>query len=253
MSLLYTHSGKLGDLIYSLNFAKEYATQQGCDTFDLYLQTWCRDPDAVRLTEQSVGWIKPLLEYQPYINKVTYGRDKPIDAVDLDRFRRNGVQTSASDIRLWYYRDQCNVLPKDLTSPMLTAPSISGLENKIIIGRSSRYHRRGINYNGLKDIRDSMLFVGTPSEYTDFCKCCFKVAYYPTEDALVLASVLKSASVVIANQSCIFALAEQLKVPRILEPAEYTAGGPNVLPIGGRCYTLLRSPSISDIKLVSGR
>jgi hypothetical protein len=102
-----------------------------------------------------------------------------------------------------------------------------------------------LNYKKLEPAKDKILLVGTPKEHQDFCKEQFPCEYKPVRDALELATIINSANLFIGNQNGVFAVAEQLKVPRMLETAEnHPASAPNVLPMGGRCCAMLKSPGM---------
>ena len=243
--LVFNHSGKMGDLLYSLNYAKEYAESRGLDQFVLNLQLNQYDGRDIRLSRETVEWLKPLLLNQPYIKDVTISEKVPEFCYNLDTFRNGSVNINAGDIRYWFYRPRPNFLPKDFYSPMLTAPKDPQYGDNIIISRTARHRNRDLNYKKLEPLQDKILFVGTKQEHQDFCKEQFPCEYRPVKDALELATIINSAKLFIGNQCGIFAIAEQLKVPRMLETAENRPGSaPNVLPMGGRCCAMLKSPGM---------
>lgn len=72
--------------------------------------------------------------------------------------------------------------------------------------------------------------------------------------ALELAGLMNSARLVIGNQCGLFAVAEQLKVPRWLESCQLMRQGeaiaygcPNVLPLGGKCRMLIQPPTAEEL------
>ena len=93
-----------------------------------------------------------------------------------------------------------------------------------------------IDYSILKD--QDIIFVGLDSEYQSFKNMySFEPKRVNVKDALHMAQIINSCRLFIGNQSMAFAIAEQLKVPRILE--QY-AHAPNVIPQGGEyfvCHT----------------
>lgn len=243
--LLYNHSGKMGDFFYSLNFAKEYAESKGLDKFSINFQLGQYDGRDVRLTKETVDWMRPLLEYQPYIDRITTSDRPPEFCFNLDAFRWCGVNTSAQDIRYWYYRYKSNYLPKDFYTPILTAPKDERFSDNIVITLTPRHRNKNINYTKLRALADRVLFVGRKEEYDAFVQQNFQCQHYQVKNALELATLLNSAKLFIGNQNGIFAIAEQLKVPRVLETAEHhPLSAPNVLPMGGKCCELLRSPGL---------
>ena len=180
----------------------------------------------------------------------------PDGAIDLSNFRNLPLFHSAGDVRYYYYAMSPNALPKDFSSAVLTAPRDERAEGKIVIVRSARYQDPLVNYRGLKEFADSMLFIGLPEEYDAFCGSEFEVKYQPVGNAREVAGLMNSARLVIGNQCGLFAIAEQLKVPRWLESCQIMRQGegmvygcPNVLPLGGRCRILIGPPSPKELDL----
>lgn len=259
--IVFNHSGNIGDVLYSLNFAREFAAANGEGRFGINLQKDVplelqHDHPCGKLLmdDAACGFLRPLLEFQPYVVDVSVSATPPEGCIDLSLFRRLPLYHSAGDVRYYYYALTASPLPKDLSSPMLTAPRDARAEGKIVIFRSLRYRNPLVNYKGLKDLADKMLFVGLPEEHDDFCRTQFPVAYQPVGDALELAGLFNSATSVIGNQCGLFAVAEQLKVPRWLESCQLMRQGestvfgcPNVLPMGGRCRMLIQPPKADEL------
>ena len=259
--MTFNHSGNIGDVLYSLNFAREFAAANGEGRFRLNLQ---KDVSLelqhdhpcgkVLMNDAACEFLRPLLEFQPYVADVSVSDVPPEGGIDLSLFRQLPLYHSAGDVRYYYYALTASTLPKDLMSPMLTAPHDARAEGRIVIFRSQRYRNPLVNYTALKDLADRMLFVGLPEEHDDFCRTQFPVAYQPVRDALELAGLLNSARLAIGNQCGLFAVAEQLKVPRWLESCQLMRQGeatvfgcPNVLPMGGRCRMLIQSPKSDEL------
>jgi hypothetical protein len=69
------------------------------------------------------------------------------------------------------------------------------------------------------------------------------------EDALHMAEVIAGCDTFVGNQSFPFAIAEGLKVTRVLESYQ---GAPNVIPIGGKTYQFYDQKSFDkSIKLLT--
>lgn len=67
--ITFNHSGKLGNILYSLHFCKELATLNGDIQFNFHIQTNVNELDgSLGLNKKQVEFIKPLLEKQEYIN-----------------------------------------------------------------------------------------------------------------------------------------------------------------------------------------
>lgn len=261
--IVFNHSGNIGDVLYSLNFAREFAAANGEGRFcmnlqkDVPLELQHDHPcGKLLMNDAACEFLRPLLEFQPYVVQVSVSATPPEGSIDLSQFRNLPLYHSAGDVRYYYYMLTSSALPKDFAMPMLTAPRDARSEGKIVIFRSLRYRNPLVNYKGLEGLADKMLFVGLPEEHDDFCRTQFSVAHQPVGDALELAGLLNSAKLVIGNQCGLFAVAEQLKVPRWLESCQLMQQGegmvygcPNVLPMGGRCRMLIQPPTEKDLML----
>ena len=253
---IFTHAGSAGDVLYSLTFVKEYIESLGETALRLELEV--NRPAThveghpygnVLLSEEAIKFLRPLLEYQPYIESCNTVSKPSTDAFDLNSFRALKLYLSAGDLRYYYYPLLDKPLPVDFSRPCLNAPVNLDFKDKIVLFRSCRYHNPFVSYQLLRPLKDRIVFIGLPREHQDFCNQQFPVEFYKVRDALEAASIMKSAKLTIGNQTGLFAIAEQLKVPRILESCQVWSvngqtmwGLPNVIPFGGRCQM-----AISDI------
>ena len=76
-----------------------------------------------------------------------------------------------------------------------------------------------------------MVFIGLKEEFDDLKKSIKKLEYYDSKDFLELASIIKNAKLFIGNLSFGYALAEAIKVPRLL-----SLNFPLVYPNGSQGY-----------------
>lgn len=255
--MIFNHSGALGDILYSLTFAREYSLSKDSPMIGLNLQVGVptqsnpQDSRTVLMSKESADWLKPLLVAQPYIHMVTVDPREPQSALNLSRVRRLPLFHSAGDIRYYYYCLVGDALPKDFAKPVLDVTPDPRSKDRVIVFRSARYHNPFVNYNEFRHLQSKLLFLGLPEEHEAFCKEWFKVEYLAVKDALEAARLIKGASLTLGNQTCLFAIAEQLKVPRVLESAQVLKQGgaliygcPNVLPVGGDCKMWVASPKI---------
>ena len=259
--MTFNHSGNIGDVLYSLNFAREFAAANGEARFIMNLQKNVplelqRDHPCGKMlmNDSACAFLRPLLAFQPCIAEVSVSDAPPEGSIDLSQFRNLPLCHSAGDVRYYYYALTPHPLPKDFASPALVAAHDGRTAGKIVVFRSARYHNPLVNYGGLKDFAGQMLFVGLPNEYEDFCRTEFKIPYQPVENALEMAGLMNSAKLVIGNQCGLFAIAEQLKVSRWLESCQVMRsdgnvvyGCPNVLPVGGRCRVLIGPPRAEEL------
>lgn len=186
------------------------------------------------------NFLKPLLEFQSNINSVEIVKhdinynELTNDYIifNLDKFRNIPCNFSANYIPKYYFY----MLPylkydsADLIKPSIIAKTDNRAKNKILIFRSSRYHNKLISYKFLEKYKDKIIFIGLEDEYLDFYKNYFQCEYIKINNALEAANLINSAELVIGNQTFLFAIAELLKVPRLLEQCQYC---PNVITLGG--------------------
>jgi len=232
-------SGNNGDLIYSLSSA--YAAHQLHNKpIDFYVGFNLRNTvpnhpsGAFCMNDVTYNYLKPLLEYQPWINKVEKHTNQEID-YNFDWFRDIGINLSSGDIRMWHWAIYPE-LNNSLTIPPLMTPErhLEYLDDSIIISLSKRYRNNTINYSILEPIASKCLFVGLDDEYTQFNQnFMLGIKRLHVKDALHMSEIISSCKLFIGNQSSSFSIAEQLKVPRLLEVFNQC---PNVIPIGGEGY-----------------
>ena len=101
-----------------------------------------------------------------------------------------------------------------------------------ILARSSRYRnpRWDPFWKELKVASPDAIFVGTTAEFDDFRHG----EHYLARDALDLAQIIQGASTFVGNRSCPYAIAEGLKIGRVLEVSPYVKNClfPGALAIG---------------------
>jgi hypothetical protein len=238
------HSGNCGDVIYALPSIRK-ASQIAGEPVTLYLkldvQAFYSPENSIHpiktgktnvmLNKNMYNMVRPLLMAQSYIKDVKVYMDEPID-IDLDMFRTpKHINTSAGHISRWYFYHYPQ-LSCDINIPTIeVTKKHEWVADKIIINKTQRYNNPNVDYSVLKPLENALLFVGVDEEYHAFCNS-FKLApnRLNVVDFIKLAEYIASCRMFIGNQSMAFAIAEQLKVPRIVEtypPA------PNCIPIGG--------------------
>jgi hypothetical protein len=247
------HSGHLGDIIYSLPFIRMLSTQFS-QRLRLVLNASPADPEYARTMRHPAGartlsrelfeYIEPLLAAQSCIREVVFeSHDKveEIDGILLDAIRAAHLDLKRGVIQGWYRK--AFGLPVELVSPWLEVPEGAPSHGpSLIVGRSFRHRNDAIDYRCLETTGE-VGFIGLPEEYEDF-QARFRLPnlrYLATENALKAARSIRSAHVVIANQSLVFSLAEAIKVPRALEVYEPV---PNVVPIGGECIEFMTTDAL---------
>lgn len=219
----YLHSGSLGDVVYAIPAIRSLQALKAepFSKANLYLKpdvpgtipAWAGTRPAVRMTRQEAERLLPLLIGQRGLGEVALYEGQPID-INLDAFRQTSFPTDKGDIGRYYaYAFKCS---PGLYLPWLKVDPSPDYAGAVLVNRTLRYRNPRISY-GFLGRRPDVYFVGYPDEYREFSKDCPGLPRLQAKDARELAGWLAGAKAVIGNQSFVFALAEALKVPRLLE------------------------------------
>jgi len=213
VAITFKHRGKLGDIIWSLPFIKAMGGGK------LYLQF------GQYLDEAGFNFLKPLLEYQPYITEVIKWSGEPVD-YDLDRFREIMNTSHQRSLPESYFVVFGKELPRHFQyGPWLIAPDLPHFKSSVIISRVERglHGSRPIHnpfYDDLvrRNLQRNSYFVGLDVEWRRFMEeyqC--NIAYKPVNTALEMASIIDQAELCVMNQSMPSVIAEGLKKTLHLE------------------------------------
>ena len=235
-----SHSGNLGDILYSLPALHRafYKDPMGLK-FVYYIKldrpstfTDAQHPlGSVMMNRKMFDMAYPLLKAQPYIHEVIAlekGEDMRVD-YDLDLFRKEYKNLSAGNIQTWISMVYPELRP-NLHRPSLFADPKPN--DYILVSRSSRYQNQWIDYSLLKHY-DNVKFIGVEGEFKALRLHNPNIEHLEVKDFLELAELIAGCRLYIGNQSMPYAIAELLKVKRILEQF---AHAPNVIPSGGEWY-----------------
>jgi len=227
-TLTFKHSGTGGDIIYSLPAMK--ALSKGRPV-KLFLNPFTRkdheENDASHPFNLQMGKLLiPLLEHQIWLTSVEIYNGETVD-YDLDLFRKiPNIQTGRHSIPHWYF--WMYAVTADLSQPWLEVRPAPAPGSKIVLARSGRYRNHNLDYAFLRHYGE-IDFVGTAPEFQEMKQTVPQLQHVICEDLLQLARVIKAARFFIGNQSLPFAIAEAMKVPRILEIYPRL---PDVVPTG---------------------
>ena len=263
--LTFSHSGKIGDILYSLHYVYESTKHQnpyGLCNFNIntgkapaHFTAGSHNYEPM-MTMKDALFVAPLLEALPFINKVTID-DEPDDVVPLDAFRAmTQLNQSGGDIRDWYYQLDNEYLPRNFVEKLIDVkpdPSTFSYRDHVLVCITERYKNPFVNFSVLQPYSDNITFIGTRKEFDVFNKEAFAangIIPDPQDSLLTVAKLMARAKGFIGNQSGFYALAEMMKIPRILIPADWVLvegaddgklhaeyGGKTTLPIGGWCCT----------------
>ena len=158
--LTYSHFGMIGDILFSLYFCFEATQAQEQTKFNFQIQTnvpftpsiceqSSRGDKHVFFTKKEAEFIKPLLEAQPYINKVIIDDNVAEDTFNLSNFRKLPLNLAAGDIREWYYQLVANLLQKEFWKQILFVNPNYKFQDKILFTLSERYVNANIDFSQL--------------------------------------------------------------------------------------------------------
>lgn len=227
----FKHSGNAGDIIYALPSVFSISKDSRAklllypDQHTVYNKGTYHPYGSVMLTRSVIEKLKPLLLHQPQIASCDIFEGQKVD-VDLDLFRKFPLFKGQGNIARWYFH--IFGINADLGQAWLTAPKVAGFENTIIIARSHRYRNPQISYNFLQQY-PSLGFIGLREEFEDMRQHLPSIQHIQVNDFLEMASIINSCQLFIGNQSFPYAIAEAMKVKRVLEVCYYC---PNVSPEG---------------------
>lgn len=218
-----SHSGNIGDVLYACAFLKAYWQKMG-KRIDLHLLTdqkclyVVEHPlKNIRMSAKMAEQLRPVLEAQPYIGRVTIGPKDP-ERVDLplDAFRELPINLKCGLIQGWY--QLCSDLWLDLFAPWITAEKLPQYEDTLVVSRTARLRSEFIDYKFLNKYADKMLFLGLPEESERFKQETGINCRYLTVDRLdTMVNIIHSCRLFIGNQGFAYTVAESVKCPRLLE------------------------------------
>lgn len=259
----FNHSGHMGDVLYALHFIREFSEIRG-EKPSINIQWGVAETGVnlthpngnVRLTKEATEFIAPLLRKQEWIEEVTTELTIPEGYIDLDEFRKLPMNYSAGDIRDYVYGLSTIPFPRNFHEKIIEVEKVPGYENTTITTFTKRYVNPTLDYTLFQRIND-LTFVGLPFEYDLFReKSQANVGFIQVTNAYELAQIIRSCKLFIGNQCGIYAIAEMLKVPRILltadliesnSPGKAVYGCPNVLPLGGTCMPIRTAQQMKQV------
>jgi len=240
-----------GDAVYLLS-AIRHVCLQAKTKAEIYL--WLNRPwaDSVEgqkhpygINEYALTMMKPLMESQNYIACFQEWKGEDIK-VDLDEIRTKTFSTMPQgSIMRWAGQIWPDMQPDSSKAWIDVVDATwdhyvdikTNVEGSILINRTGRWRNDMINYWFLREYQEKLLFVGLQEEHEAFCKEWeLKIPLLKVNNFLELAIAIRSCRYFIGNQSLCFALAEAMKVPRLLEVCRYA---PNVIPSGAHGYDFL--------------
>lgn len=229
----FMHSGHIGDIIYALPVIQEISKTHICNLYihvgkHIDKTAYKHISGNVYINDRLFDKFYPLMRRIDYLRKVDKFNGQKIH-INLDLFRSFPFELNFITVR-WFSHLTC-VFP-DFSRPNLFVEPHSKIQGKVAIIRSFRVRNSFVDYSFLKKY-DNLLFLGLQDEYEDLKKQIPNLEHYEVKDFYELAQIIKSSKFYLGNQSFGFALAEVMKVPRLLEAY---SDFPVVHPIGDNAY-----------------
>jgi hypothetical protein len=209
----------MGDIIFSLPTIRAlgggilYLDPEGGKSEPLVIGT--DQIDKTKLNKGSIDSLKPLLEAQPYIERVDYYSGNKVD-YNLDTFRKHVRFNNLADSHLEAFR-----LPhKERDKAWITINEEKIAGKSTIITRSTRYQGNHAFWAHLcqKENLDACIFLGHEKEH-DIFEWTFnvKIDYVKTPTLVDACKLIAGAEKVYCNQSALHAMAEAMKKPLVQE------------------------------------
>jgi hypothetical protein len=251
------HSANAGDAIYALAGLKAMCERQGRKAIFMQatnMKTQYYDGAEHpfgNLTMPDLMWgkLEPLIAHQPYIGGTEIFHGQSVH-YDLDLIRSHTTCLPSGNIAKWYCYTFPDLEPR-LWEPWIEAPDDpredNALDGAILVNLTQRYrNNRNLIHYGFLQVDETcrkfpVFFVGTEDEYLDFRMQVPRAVYVRMSNILKLASAMKKIKVFIGNQSMCFAIAEAMKLPRVLEACWFA---PNVDPCGPRGHMFYKQTAL---------
>lgn len=205
---VFRHAGDLGDVIACLPVIRALGGGDiVCGPQD------CKNTGRECLRGARFEALRPLLEAQPYIEKVTWSEEPKGFTHDLLNFRDNPQR--GENLLDWQAR---YLGVKASSDPWLQCFRSAVSLDRPVFARSTRYHNPIFPWWVVLAKYKNPLFVGTSEEHTAFQSVLgTNIEYHPTANLLELAQVIAGARMFVGNQSCPFWIAAGLGVNLIQE------------------------------------
>lgn len=251
--LTFMQPRNLGDLIYSLWGIKNVCEKLNCKAViyqwlnrEAFYYEGAKHPTKgsngteVTMNQKMFDMVRPLILALPYVEDFLEYDGQTVH-FNLDRISHMNINIPFGEIRNWigYVYPE---LQADLGEQVIDVDNWHeqvkpkyNVNQAIIVNRTSRYRNPHIHYGLLNKYAQShkIYFAGTLDEFSEFSGFVHNAEYLKVDDFLELAFYISQCELFVGNQSFCFALAEAMKVPRVLEVCSFA---PNVIPVGKNAY-----------------
>lgn len=206
--MIYSHTGDIGDIIYSLALAK----YTGCDH---YILCQTRGPQRNMINQAAFDFIAPLLKNQSYISNTIFHKD--LYPTKGNEFRKWLRWFNIAESHFYAFghakEDTLNFIRRN-TWIEAEPKKIK----RILVSKTGRYVNNNLNFDLLKDFhKDDLGFIGTEREYLDFQDYSkIKLDHVKIGSMLEMAEVIAGAELMVCNPSSPCAVSQSAGTPTII-------------------------------------
>lgn len=243
----FRHSGHSGDLVHAMPVMFALAKGRKINLYlhlnqpaGKYAGNITHPNGNVMFTKKTVELFAPLILSQPQFNTCEAYTDQNIH-YDLSEFRQFPFDLRMGSNSRWYL--QTFATTWDLGKPWLWVTPDASYNDAIIVARTSRYRTPMVNYHFLRKY-PRVVFVGLPEEFENMLAQIPNMEYKPVKNFLELAQVIAGGKLYISNQSLPAAIAEGLKVKRVIELSYLV---PTTVVEGPDAYDVVYQPQFERI------
>ncbi len=243
----FRHSGHAGDLVHAIPAMLALAKGRKINLYlhlnqpaGKYTGNITHPNGPVMFTSKTVELFAPLILSQPQFLTCEAYTDQNIH-YDLSEFRQFPFDLRMGSNSRWYLQTFATTC--DLGKPWLEVTPDNSYKNAIIVARSSRYRTPLVRYDFLSRY-PRVVFVGLPEEYENMREQIPNMEYRPVKNFLELAQTIAGGKLYISNQSLPAAIAEGLKVKRVIELSYLV---PTTVVEGPDAYDVVYQPQFERI------
>lgn len=204
----FRHSGARGDMIYSL------PTVIARGGGDFKINRRYNHYFATPVDDEEMAGILEFFRTQSYLSSVEEWYGEYLD-FDLDAFRAQNVIMNVLTVA----HLNSFMAEFDLRKPWIEVDKIPAIPMAdIIVARSLKYHDFRFQWKEMIPWKSKAVFIGTEDEYKAFQHDTgLDIKWEMPKTWIEMAGIIRGSKLFIGNQSFPYALAEGMKVPRVLE------------------------------------
>lgn len=235
----FSHAGDLGDIIWGTAAIRLWLETRQLESATLYLYD---EPGKTThsMTKERFALIAPLLDSQPWL-KAAFSAVRVISNFNGFRDHMRSWKTIAGAHlgALGFGNEAHTAAVERIWLEVPASEALAKYENAVIFVRTVRYKSHDFPWAEMIEwFGEEAIFLGLEGEYQSFVNehpQARHIPYVQTKNHLEAAQIIDRSKLFVGNQTSLFAIAEALKRPRVLEPfvclANCDYGSRNCLPV----------------------